>query len=73
MHAGWSTDSATKCLAARRSISTVYAIYTGVVPIVYKAQRALLDNLMQSSFWSFVTITPLHDVGLPQRCRRVRW
>jgi predicted RND superfamily exporter protein len=37
----------------------VYAVYTGVVPIVYKAQRALLDNLIQSSFWSFVTITPL--------------
>jgi hypothetical protein len=35
------------------------AAYTGVVPIVYKAQRALLDSLMQSSFWSFVTITPL--------------
>jgi predicted RND superfamily exporter protein len=37
----------------------VYASYTGVVPIVYKAQRALLDSLIQSSFWSFVTITPL--------------
>jgi predicted RND superfamily exporter protein len=35
------------------------AAYTGVVPIVYKAQRALLDSLVQSSFWSFVTITPL--------------
>lgn len=38
---------------------TVSAVYTGVVPIVYKAQRALLENLMESSFWSFVTITPL--------------
>ena len=37
----------------------VSAVYTGVVPIVYKAQRALLDNLIQSSFLSFVTITPL--------------
>ncbi len=37
----------------------VHAIYTGVVPIVYKAQRALLDSLIQSSFWSFVTITPI--------------
>jgi predicted RND superfamily exporter protein len=35
------------------------AVYTGVVPIVYKAQRALLDSLMQSTFWSFATITPL--------------
>jgi multidrug efflux pump subunit AcrB len=37
----------------------ITAVYTGVVPIVYKAQRALLENLIQSSFWSFVTITPL--------------
>jgi len=37
----------------------IAAVYTGVVPIVYKAQRSLLDSLIQSSFWSFVTITPL--------------
>jgi predicted RND superfamily exporter protein len=37
----------------------ISAVYTGVVPIVYKAQRALLENLIQSSFWSFATITPL--------------
>jgi uncharacterized protein len=41
------------------SADAISAVYTGVVPIVYKAQRALLENLMQSSFWSFVTITPL--------------
>lgn len=35
------------------------ASYTGVVPIVYKAQRALLQSLMESTFWSFVMITPL--------------
>jgi uncharacterized protein len=35
------------------------ATYTGVVPIVYKAQRSLLDSLIQSTFWSFITITPL--------------
>jgi predicted RND superfamily exporter protein len=34
-------------------------VYTGVVPIVYKAQQALLDSLVESSAWSFVTITPL--------------
>jgi hypothetical protein len=39
--------------------SEITAVYTGVVPIVYKAQRALLENLIQSSFWSFVAITPL--------------
>jgi predicted RND superfamily exporter protein len=46
----------------------ISAIYTGVVPIVYKAQRALLENLIQSSFWSFVTITPLIMIV----CRSVR-
>jgi predicted RND superfamily exporter protein len=35
------------------------AIYTGVVPIVYKAQRSLLESLISSSLWSFLTITPL--------------
>ncbi len=37
----------------------VSAIFTGVVPIVYKAQRALLASLVSSSVWSFLTITPL--------------
>jgi predicted RND superfamily exporter protein len=50
--------------AADRRIPGVHrprlaAVYTGVVPIVYKAQRALLDSLVQSTFWSFATITPL--------------
>ncbi len=35
------------------------AVYTGVVPIVYKAQRALLNSLISSTVWSFLTITPL--------------
>jgi predicted RND superfamily exporter protein len=35
------------------------SVYTGVVPIVYKAQRALLQSLMESTLWSFLTITPL--------------
>ena len=38
---------------------SVAAVYTGVVPIVYKAQRMLLDSLIQSTFWSVITITPL--------------
>jgi uncharacterized protein len=45
--------------AGHADLADVGAVYTGVVPIVYKAQRALLENLIQSSFWSFVTITPL--------------
>ena len=39
--------------------SAVRAIYTGVVPIVYKAQSALLQSLISSTVWSFLTITPL--------------
>lgn len=35
------------------------AVFTGVVPIVYKAQRALLESLIESTIWSFLTITPL--------------
>jgi predicted RND superfamily exporter protein len=46
----------------------IKAVYTGVVPIVYKASRALLDSLIQSSFWSFITITPLIMIV----CRSVR-
>ncbi len=45
--------------AWQRDPGRVAAIYTGVVPIVYKAQRLLLDSLVQSTFWSVITITPL--------------
>jgi predicted RND superfamily exporter protein len=34
-------------------------VYTGVIPVVYKAQRELLNSLIQSTAWSFGTITPL--------------
>ena len=44
--------------AVQRS-DPIHVVYTGVVPLVYKAQRSLLDSLIQSTFWSFVTITPL--------------
>jgi predicted RND superfamily exporter protein len=37
----------------------INVVYTGVVPIVYKAQQALLDSLVQSTWWSFSTIMPL--------------
>jgi predicted RND superfamily exporter protein len=33
--------------------------FVGVIPIIYKAQRELLNSLFQSTFLSFVTITPL--------------
>ncbi|MEZ6115200.1 MAG: MMPL family transporter [Pirellulaceae bacterium] len=37
----------------------VTVIYTGVVPIVYQAQRALLESLIESTVWSFVSISPV--------------
>lgn len=45
--------------AFHQNPNTVSAVYTGVVPIVYKAQRLLLESLIQSTFWSVITITPL--------------
>lgn len=49
--------SATSGAAAKQPF--VDATYTGVVPIVYKAQRALLSSLIESTFWSFIIITPM--------------
>jgi predicted RND superfamily exporter protein len=37
----------------------VNIVYTGAIPVVYKAQRELLNSLIQSTCWSFGTITPL--------------
>ncbi len=51
-------DLATSKTAAEQNLP-ISAIYTGVVPIVYKAQRTLLNSLIESTFWSLVTITPL--------------
>lgn len=31
-------------------------IYTGVIPVVYKAQRTLLSSLVESTMWAFVLI-----------------
>ena len=48
-----------QALEANSPKAMVSSVYTGVVPIVYKAQRALLQSLVESTFWSFITITPL--------------
>jgi predicted RND superfamily exporter protein len=34
----------------------ISTVYTGVVPVVYKAQRTLLESLIQSTGWAFVMI-----------------
>ncbi len=36
--------------------AVVSTVYTGVVPLVYKAQRTLLESLIQSIGWAFVLI-----------------
>jgi uncharacterized protein len=36
--------------------SPIHVVYTGVVPIVYKAQRTLLTSLIDSIGWAFVMI-----------------
>ncbi len=51
-------DLQTSKTAAEQNLA-ISAVYTGVVPIVYKAQRTLLNSLIESTFWSLVTITPL--------------
>ena len=51
--------SAGERTAYQQNPKDVSAVYTGVVPIVYKAQRSLLNSLISSTFWSFITITPL--------------
>jgi hypothetical protein len=43
--------------AAQRD-DPIHVVYTGVVPLVYKAQRSLLESLIESTFWAFITITP---------------
>lgn len=42
----------------------ISAIYTGVIPIVYKAQRTLLASLFESIFYSFIMISVVMAVLL---------
>ena len=52
-------DLNTASYRAKTNSKLAHATYTGIVPIVYKAQRTLLESLIESTFWSFITITPL--------------
>lgn len=54
-----SSDNSNDHTVSRAKHRTTTAVYTGVVPIVYKAQRTLLTSLIDSTTWSFLTITPL--------------
>jgi hypothetical protein len=53
------SGQAEKQIARFDSNRKLSAVYTGVVPIVYQAQRALLNSLVESTWWSFLTITPI--------------
>ncbi len=52
-------DPATEVTAYRDRTQdeNVSAVYTGLVPVVYKAQRTLLDSLIKSTMWAFGMIS----------------
>lgn len=50
---------ATSVAGVSGNVTAVQTTYTGVIPIVYKAQRSLLESLASSTWWSFASITPL--------------
>ncbi|HIF32580.1 MAG TPA: hypothetical protein EYQ75_13105 [Planctomycetaceae bacterium] len=49
--------------AAERD-AEVQVVYTGVVPVVYKAQRTLLESLIKSTGWAFLMIAAVMMVLL---------
>lgn len=49
-------DPFSGALTAAKRNDPIQAVYTGVVPVVYKAQRALLDSLVSSTNYAFVSI-----------------
>lgn len=51
----------------------VSAVYTGVIPIVYKAQRTLLKSLVESIFLAFVMIAGVMMLLLRPWHRRLAW
>jgi uncharacterized protein len=57
--AATSSDASVDSIAENKDATRITAIHTGAIPIVYKAQRALLGSLIESTVWSFLTITPL--------------
>lgn len=51
------TQHLTADAEAKTTPVDISAVYTGVIPIVYKAQRTLLASLFESIFYSFLMIT----------------
>ena len=52
---------------AKQISEPIEVTYTGVVPIVYKAQRTLLHSLIDSIGWAFVMITAVMTILLRTR------
>ena len=56
------TDADSKTAAERDD--KIQVVYTGVVPVVYKAQRTLLESLVHSIGWAFLMIAAVMMVLL---------
>jgi len=54
---GFRYDSDAGDLTAYEQDANLSVVYTGLVPIIYKAQRTLLQNLIVSTGWAFVAIS----------------
>ncbi len=51
----------------------VQVVYTGVIPVVYKAQRTLLNSLVESIAWAFVLIAVVMAVLLNPGSMPFEW
>lgn len=60
-----------KSLTAAEQDGPIQVVYTGVVPVVYKAQRTLLDSLVVSIGWAFVMISAVMMILLRDWRRRL--
>lgn len=52
-------DRPVRMVTTAGAANDIGVVYTGVLPIVYKAQRELLNSLVESTWWSFATVAPL--------------
>ena len=54
---GFHYDSKAGDKTAHQQNADISVVYTGLVPIIYKAQRTLLQNLIVSTGWAFAAIS----------------
>ncbi|MEO8496027.1 MAG: MMPL family transporter, partial [Planctomycetota bacterium] len=60
-----------RSLTAKEKDEPIQVVYTGVVPVVYKAQRTLLNSLVESIVLSFVMISAVMMLLLRDWKRRI--